>query len=155
MTELEVIEADATVEVVTVGGSLTTGISTPTAGTVEVVTGTDHITGTTPAPTTTIEPPSTTTAPVVTAGTQGPRGPQGEQGPVGPPGPGSGSAFYYVHSQMVAADTWRVVHDLGGRPAVTVTDSAGTVVIGDVAYLNDTELLITFTRPFGGYAYLS
>lgn len=61
----------------------------------------------------------------------------------------------YVHTQGTAASTWTVTHALGGRPSVTVVDSAGTVVIGDISYNSDTEVTISFTSPFSGYAYLT
>lgn len=37
---------------------------------------------------------------------------------------------HHTHKQAQAAKVWTVVHNLGKRPAVTVVDSAGTVVIG-------------------------
>lgn len=61
----------------------------------------------------------------------------------------------YVHTQSVASSTWTVVHPLGGRPSVTVVDSAETVVIGEVGYNNDTTVVISFTTPFSGFAYLT
>lgn len=96
--------------------------------------------------------------PVVTLGQQGPPGPPGPPGPAGEgggPGGEPATAFYHVHTQMAPAAEWHIVHNLGGRPAVTVADSAGAVVIGDVRYLGDDELVVTFTHPFGGFAYLS
>ena len=61
----------------------------------------------------------------------------------------------YVHTQAAPSSTWNVTHDLGGRPSVTVVDSAGTVVIGEIRYNNDTSVTILFTAPFSGYAYLT
>lgn len=37
---------------------------------------------------------------------------------------------HHTHKQAQAAKVWTVAHNLGKRPAVTVVDSAGTVVIG-------------------------
>lgn len=70
-------------------------------------------------------------------------------------GGGGGDAFRYVHVQLGAAATWTIQHNLGGRPSVTVVDSAGTVVVGNVHYFNDNEISVTFSQPFGGRAYLS
>lgn len=39
---------------------------------------------------------------------------------------------HHTHKQAQAAKVWTVAHNLGKRPAVTVVDSAGTVVIGEV-----------------------
>lgn len=60
---------------------------------------------------------------------------------------------HYLHVQDLAAATWTVTHNLGKRPSVTVVDSAGTMVHGDVGYVSDAELVITFSAPFGGRAY--
>ena len=61
----------------------------------------------------------------------------------------------YVHTQGAVSATWNITHALGGRPAVTVVDSAGTVVVGEVAYNSDTSVSIYFTSPFSGFAYLT
>ena len=60
-----------------------------------------------------------------------------------------------VHTQASVSSTWVITHDLGGRPSVTVVDSAGTVVVGDVSYNSDTQVTVSFTAPFSGYAYLT
>ena len=47
-------------------------------------------------------------------------------------------------------------HELiGERPAVTVVDSAGTVVIGEVDYLDDNTVRLTFCAAFSGTAYFN
>lgn len=50
---------------------------------------------------------------------------------------------------------WKVVHNLGKRPAVTVVDSAGTAVIGEVDYLDDNTVRLTFCAAFSGAAYFN
>lgn len=45
--------------------------------------------------------------------------------------------------------------NLGKRPAVTVVDSAGTVVIGEVDYLDDNTVRLTFCAAFSGTAYFN
>jgi len=61
----------------------------------------------------------------------------------------------HVHTQSSVSSTWTVTHALGGRPSVTVVDSAGTVVIGDITYNSNTQVTISFSSPFSGYAYLT
>lgn len=61
----------------------------------------------------------------------------------------------HVHTQGAVSATWNITHALGGRPSVTVVDSAGTVVVGEVAYNSDTSVSIYFTSPFSGFAYLT
>lgn len=75
----------------------------------------------------------------------------GQQGPAG----AAGSTWTFVHAQLVPAVEWRIVHNLNGHPSVSVVDSAGGLVFGDVVYLSPTEILIRFSAALGGHAYLS
>jgi hypothetical protein len=75
---------------------------------------------------------------VVTVGTQGPAG--------------SGD-LTYRHVQSVPASTWTVTHALTKRVAVTVVDSAGDMVLGDVHYDSDNQVTLTFSAAFAGEAY--
>ena len=62
---------------------------------------------------------------------------------------------HHTHKQAQAAKVWTVAHNLGKRPAVTVVDSAGTVVIGEVDYLDDNTVRLTFCAAFSGTAYFA
>ena len=64
-------------------------------------------------------------------------------------------ATRHVHTQGSAATTWTITHTLGGRPSITVVDSTGTVVVGDVQYNSDTQVTLTFSAAFSGSAYLT
>lgn len=88
-------------------------------------------------------------------GLTGPTGPQGPQGETGPPGPAGVDSGSYRHVQSVPAATWTIQHNLGYRPAVSVEDSAGTVVYGEINYTDENNLTLTFRAPFGGAANLS
>lgn len=68
------------------------------------------------------------------------------------PGGGMGS---YVHNQATPAATWVIVHNLNAFPNVTVEDSAGTTVEGEVVFDNANQLTLTFSGAFSGVAYLS
>lgn len=61
----------------------------------------------------------------------------------------------HVHSQPVVSSVWVINHTLGGKPSVTIVDSADTVVIGEVTYNSNSRVTVTFTAPFSGYAYLT
>jgi len=61
----------------------------------------------------------------------------------------------YAHTQSVSSATWTITHNLGYRPAVSVVDSGGNHVIGDVNYVSVNALTVSFSAPFGGSAYLS
>lgn len=61
----------------------------------------------------------------------------------------------YVHVQSSAATTWTITHNLKMYPSVTVVDSGGTHVMGDVTYTTLNTASVSFTSPFSGKAYLS
>lgn len=63
------------------------------------------------------------------------------------------SDAHYVHYQGVAAEEWIVNHGLGKRPAVNIVDSGDNVVVGDIAYLDNNTLRLTFDGAFSGKAY--
>lgn len=87
-------------------------------------------------------------------GPPGPAGPSGPAGPAGPPG-STGSGAFFRHAQAVADRHWDISHGLSYPPAVTVVDSAGSVLYGDVAYIDDQNVTVDFGFPVAGYAYLS
>ena len=68
---------------------------------------------------------------------------------------GGGGPMSYVHVQPTVSATWMVEHDLGWFPNVTVIDSAGSTVEGDIAHIDTTMLTISFSGAFTGHAYLS
>jgi hypothetical protein len=61
----------------------------------------------------------------------------------------------YVHSQISSSSTWTITHNLGYFPSVTVVDSSNNVVVGDVKYISDNVVTVSFNATFGGKAYLS
>lgn len=70
-------------------------------------------------------------------------------------GGGGGSDLNYVHDQTMASNTWVIPHNLGKHPSVTVLDSAGTYVIGDIQYDNLYTLTLHFSAAMSGKAYLN
>ena len=67
----------------------------------------------------------------------------------------SGADKFFKFSQRVASDTWQVKHNLNKYPSVTVVDSAENVVVGDIEYIDENNLVITFTGGFVGTAYMN
>ena len=61
----------------------------------------------------------------------------------------------YIYQQEVVSDRWVITHNLKKFPSVTVVDSAGTSVVGDVQYLNEDTLIVSFNAAFSGTAYLN
>jgi hypothetical protein len=60
----------------------------------------------------------------------------------------------YVHTQAVPSDTWVVPHNLRRHPSVRTQDSAGTVVLGALEYVDENTLIVRFSASFGGVAYV-
>jgi len=61
----------------------------------------------------------------------------------------------YAHTQGTSSATWTINHNLDFYPNVTVLDSAGTIVEGEIAYPSRNQVVLTFTAAFSGKAYLS
>lgn len=61
----------------------------------------------------------------------------------------------YKHTQIQASKTWNIKHNLKKIPSVTIVDSGGSEVIGDIKHLSENELVITFTYEFSGSAILN
>jgi hypothetical protein len=68
---------------------------------------------------------------------------------------GGGSDANFVYTQSTPASTWVVVHNLDKFPSVSVVDSAKTEVVGDVVYDSLTQVTITFSASFSGFAYFN
>ena len=62
---------------------------------------------------------------------------------------------FYVFTQMAPASQWNISHPLDKFPSITVVDSGGSVVIGDVLYIDNSNIIITFNSAFSGIAYLN
>ena len=67
----------------------------------------------------------------------------------------SGYDKAYIHDQIAPALEWNVLHYLQKNPSVTVVDSAGNQVMGDVRYESISKVIITFSAEFAGKAYLN
>lgn len=61
----------------------------------------------------------------------------------------------FNHQQGVSRSTWTINHNLNFYPNVTVVDSAGTIVEGEITYTNKNSLVLNFQSAFSGNAYLS
>jgi hypothetical protein len=61
----------------------------------------------------------------------------------------------YVHNQPVASVTWNVQHNLNKFPSVTMVLSTGQKGYGDVTYVDENNLTITFASAESGKAYIN
>lgn len=64
-------------------------------------------------------------------------------------------SYTYVHTQSIASSEWHIHHGLRKKPSVSVVDSSGTLVTGDVYYVDDENVICYFNAPFDGKAYLN
>lgn len=64
----------------------------------------------------------------------------------------SGNDKNYTHTQSQSSNTWVITHNLGKYPSVTVINSAGDEVVGDVKYDSQNQVTITFKGAFKGTA---
>ena len=61
----------------------------------------------------------------------------------------------FIFTQAVADTVWNIEHSLCKFPSVTVVDTGNTVVIGEVHYVDNNNIQITFNSAFSGKAYLN
>ena len=61
----------------------------------------------------------------------------------------------YVHNQLASSSVWTINHNLEKYVSVTVVDSAGTTVAGDVEHIDINTVRVTFNAPFSGEAYMN
>ena len=61
----------------------------------------------------------------------------------------------FIYTKGTPDKIWDITHNLGKYPSVTIVDSAGSVVVGDITYVSENNLKVTFSAAFGGTAYLN
>ncbi len=68
--------------------------------------------------------------------------------------PSAATATDFTFTQVAPATTWTIAHTLGRRPSVTTIDDAGERIDGEVTYPDLATVLIDFSQPIAGIAYL-
>lgn len=61
----------------------------------------------------------------------------------------------YFYIQNTASNIWEITHNLNKYPSVTIIDSSGNEVIGDVEYNSVNQVTLTFAGAFKGTATLN
>lgn len=61
----------------------------------------------------------------------------------------------FLYTQSVPSDTWVITHNLNKYPSITVTDSAGSIVVGEYTYLSTNQVQCSFSGEFSGKACLN
>ena len=62
---------------------------------------------------------------------------------------------HYTHNQAVPSSVWTIAHNMGKNPSVSIVDSAGDEVVGQVIHTSLNQVVISFTAAFSGKAYLN
>jgi hypothetical protein len=62
---------------------------------------------------------------------------------------------HFEFTQGVPATTWDITHNLNKFPSITVVDTANTTVIGSYEYINKNRVILSFSDPFAGKAFLN
>jgi hypothetical protein len=68
---------------------------------------------------------------------------------------GTAGDLSFTFTQSTPSASWTIAHGMGKHPSVTVTDSSGAWVVGDVFYIDANTLRIDFSGGFSGSAYLN
>lgn len=68
---------------------------------------------------------------------------------------GGGGDKSFTFTQATAEKKWEIAHNMGKYPSVTVADSAGSEVVGEVQYVDSNNVILLFASPFSGVAYLN
>ena len=63
--------------------------------------------------------------------------------------------FSHIHNQTVSSSTWSITHNLNKYPSVSIVDSSNEEVIGEVEHVNSNSLIVKFSAPFSGKAFLN
>ena len=67
----------------------------------------------------------------------------------------SGSDSNYIHNQSQSLEVWNINHNLNKYPSVTIVDTAGSVVEGEITFISLNEIRVAFSSPFSGKAILN
>lgn len=61
----------------------------------------------------------------------------------------------YIYTQTTPSSTWTITHNLNSFPSVTTVDISNVQIVGDLSYTNVNQLIVNFSAPVDGKAYLN
>ena len=62
---------------------------------------------------------------------------------------------FFAYEQAQPSDTWTIQHNLHKYPSVSIVDTAGSAFLGEVRYIDENSLTVSFAAAVAGYAYLN
>lgn len=60
---------------------------------------------------------------------------------------------FFIYKQNSASAEWIIRHNLDKYPAISIVDSAGNSVYGEITYIDSNTASVKFTGAFSGIAY--
>ena len=61
----------------------------------------------------------------------------------------------FVFEQVVPATTWNIAHNLNKKPSIKIVDSTDEVIEGEEVYVDNNNIILTFSALITGKAYLT
>ena len=61
----------------------------------------------------------------------------------------------FRYEQLIPVSVWNINHNLNTYPSVTIVDSSGKIVFGEIKYLDSNTVVVYFSSSFSGVAYLN
>ena len=92
---------------------------------------------------------------ITSVGVQGATGAAGATGATGATGAAGVSHATFIYNQNVPASVWDITHNLAAYPSVAVIDSTGGLVFGEINYVSNNRIIMTFSGAFSGQALLN
>ena len=62
---------------------------------------------------------------------------------------------HYTHDQGMPSIIWSITHGLNKYPSVVAVDTSGSLVMGQINYIDENNIKVTFNASFSGSAYLN
>lgn len=66
-----------------------------------------------------------------------------------------GVSTTFTFTQTVPATVWNIPHGLGKYPSVMIVDTSDNVFMGEIQYIDNNNITLTFTSAIDGKAYLN
>lgn len=61
----------------------------------------------------------------------------------------------YIFNQAMPSSQWVITHNLNCYPSVTIVNTAGDTVLGNVKYIDSNTVRLDFAAPFSGNCYVN
>jgi hypothetical protein len=69
-------------------------------------------------------------------------------------GTGTGTSPQFIYTQEDPLSSWTIIHPLNKYPSVSIVDLNGNVVYAEIQYTSLSIVVISFSIPFSGQAFL-